>query len=370
MRVGVIFGGPSPEHDVSILTGLQAGKILEKAGFEVYYIYWTKAGEFFEVPADKEAHDFVEGPPKDSRRLVFVASAHGGFFYEGGFIARRPKRMSIEALLNACHGGPGEDGSLQAALDIAGMRYTGPSFWGAVIGMDKYLFHCLVHKEGLPVLPRQVGTPDSIPEPDFDPPFIVKPRYGGSSIGIEVVADRKTLGDIAKASVHLRDGFVVEPYLPTLFDINIAVRTWPEIALSAIERPLRGESQKAVLDYELKYMREGGLEKMAREIPAKLDPELEARVRDIALKTAEVCLVRSVARIDFLTDGKELYLNELNTIPGALATYLWIDPPIDRAQLLSDMLEEAAHEPARRFTVAGAEGSLLKVAASIASKLA
>lgn len=370
MRVAVIFGGPSPEHDVSILTGLQACKLLEKAGHEVAAIYWAKSGEFFRTSPDLEARDFLEGPPKGSKRLSFEAFAGGGFVYPLGGLARRPKRLEFDVLLNACHGGPGEDGTLQAALDMAGVRYTGPSFWGAVIGMDKYLFHCLARREGFPVLERVAGTPDHVPEVRFDPPYIVKPRYGGSSIGIEVAADARTVEDLVRSSVHLRDGFVVEPFRPDLYDVNIAVRTWPKLELSAIERPLRDESQKAVLDYELKYMREGGLESMAREVPAQLPEEIAGLIREIAAGVARAALVRSVARIDFLTDGSEVYLNELNTIPGALATYLWIDPPIEASALVDNLVEEAAAAPVRTFDASGAEGALLRVASSIASKLA
>lgn len=370
MRVGVIFGGPSPEHDVSILTGLQAARVLAKAGREVGCVYWSKAGEFFETTPDHEARDFLDGPPKGCKPLRFTLGPNGGFFHENGVFGRRSRRLDLDVLLNACHGGPGEDGTLQAALDLCEIPYTGPCFFGAVVGIDKYLFYCLARERGIPVLERVAGSAVSIPEITFDPPFIVKPRFGGSSIGIEVVADPKTLESLVRNSVHLKEAFVVEPYREDLFDLNVAVKTWPELELSAVERPIRDGSQPAVLDYEQKYMRRGGLERMAREVPAKLDPPVLDAIRRHASSVAEAAMVRSVVRIDFLSDGSLVYLNEINTIPGALSVYLWIEPPLEPIELFEDILEEALRRPVRHFDATGAEGSLLRAAGSIASKLA
>ncbi len=366
----MIFGGPSPEHDVSILTGLQAARILEKAGVEVGCIYWSKSGEYYEVATHLEARDFLEGPPRQSRRLRLHVGPDGGFFYDDGLRGMRRKKLDTEVLLNACHGGPGEDGTLQAALDLCGIPYTGPSYVGAMLGMDKYVFYCVARERGIPVLERVPGSAESVPTPPFDPPYIVKPRFGGSSIGIEVVSDHETFATLVKTSVHLKDAFVVEPYREDLFDLNIAVRTYPELQLSSIERPVREGSSRPVLDYEQKYMRAGGLEAMAREVPARVGERVSNEIRRHARAVAEAAMVRSVARIDFLSDGERVFLNEINTIPGALAVYLWVDPRIEPQDLLDSMLEEAVRRPTRHLDATGAEGSLLRVASSIASKLA
>lgn len=349
----VIFGGPSPEHDVSILTGLQAARAL---GPGTIAIYWAKTGDFFEVDPSLEGKDFVDGVPRKSPELRLAAGE--------GFVKK--KRLDISAAVNCCHGGPGEDGSLQAALDLAGVRYTGPNVAAAALGMDKLAFANLVTAAGLPSLPRAALTADA--QPAFDGPYIVKPRFGGSSIGISVVADIDTARALLQSDQHLRAGAIVEPYRPDSVDVNVAVRTWPSLELSAIEKPVRNEGSK-ILGYADKYVGGEGMVSAPRELPASLAPAVEKAVRDAAERIAVIANVRGVARIDFLLDDGELFVNEINTIPGSLAKYLWVDPVVPFERLLRDMLDEAERRPTFHWTTAGADGTALRSAGSIAGKL-
>ncbi len=192
-RVGVIYGGPSPEHDVSILTGLQAAHALVRApGIgSVRSLYWSKAGDWYEVQVATEATGFVEGVPSNAVRLRLISGPGGGFARPASGLRAKEDRLDLDAVLVCCHGGPGEDGTLQGALDLTGVPYAGPTAMGAALGMDKLAFGALVIYAGLPALPRVPLSADS-EEPRFDPPYILKPRFGGSSIGIEVVADFDT----------------------------------------------------------------------------------------------------------------------------------------------------------------------------------
>ena len=153
-------------------------------------IYWTKAGSFYAVAADVEAEAFLDGVPKGSSELSLRLGDGGGFFSAGGRLAKE-RKLELDALILATHGGPGEDGTLQGALDLAGIDYSGPSLAGAAIGMDKWAFSSLIAQAGLPTLPRVLISSDTESLP-FDGPYILKPRFGGSSIGIEVVADLAT----------------------------------------------------------------------------------------------------------------------------------------------------------------------------------
>ena len=360
----VIFGGPSPEHDVSILTGLQAAQALGKAGRTVTALYWSKTGDWFAVDPTLEASAFDGVPhPSGATPVRFVAATGGGFVTSG----RRSRSIEIGAAVICCHGGPGEDGSLQGALDLAGVRYTGPSQPGAALGMDKLAFGAAVAAAGLPSLPRAPLTADR--EVGFEGPYIVKPRYGGSSIGIDTVADLATARARLTANVHLKAGAVIEPYRPDSFDLNIAVRTWPELQLSAIEKPLRSGSGSDILGYADKYVGGEGMVSAPRELPADIDQSTAGRIRDMATTIVDLASVRGVARIDFLADGDELYVNEINTIPGSLAKYLWVEPTVPFDRLLADMLDEAERRPTTHWTVQGADGTALRSAGSIASKL-
>jgi D-alanine-D-alanine ligase len=365
--VAVVFGGPSPEHDVSVLTGLQAARALGSRA-----LYWTKTGDWYEVDGTSEAEAFVTGVPRGAARVQL--SLEGGFHGEGGRFGKA-RSLDVRTVVLCCHGGPGEDGTLQGALDLAGIAYTGPSVPAAVIGMDKLAFGALMHGAGLPALPRRsidTGTGDV----EFDGPYIVKPRFGGSSLGIEVVADLQTAAALVGSSPHLRAGAVVEPYRRDLFDVQVGIRTWPDLQTSAIERPLRTAraggvaGQPEILGYADKYAGGEGMVSAPRELPAVIGPELAAAVRDAAVTVARLASVRGVARLDFLTDGTDLYVNEINTIPGSLARYLWIDPPVAFPTLLADMVAEARARPTHAYTTEGADGTVLRGAGTIAAKLA
>jgi len=368
-HAAVAFGGPSPEHDVSILTGLQAAHELAGAGRDVTGLYWTKTGEWFRVDAGLEAVDFVEGVPRAAEGLRLVAGGEGAGFVPAGGRLGRPRPLMVDVVVNCCHGGPGEDGSLQAALDLAGLAYTGPGVAAAALGMDKLAFAGVVGAAGLPALPRALLGADGA-DVGFPGPYILKPRYGGSSIGIEVVEDLGTAVGRLGANPHLRRGAVVEPYRPDLFDLNLAVRAWPRPALSAVERPLRTTPASEILGYADKYVGGEGMASAPRQVPADVPGPLVSALHDVARRVMALTDVRGVARIDFLSDGDTLFVNEVNTIPGSLARYLWVDPPVPFLGLLDALITEALERPAVHHSAAGADGTVLRSAGGIAGKLA
>lgn len=361
-KPAVLFGGPSPEHDVSILTGLQAARALDDATC----VYWAKDGRFWEVDSGLEAEAFAEGVPRKAGPLRLQAG-------EGLLGKRRPLEMS--AMVNCCHGGPGEDGTIQGALDLAGIAYTGPTTAGAALGMDKLAFGNVVTGAGLPSLPRLALTAETkSTDLPWDGPSIVKPRFGGSSIGIQVVEDMGTAVHLLTASPHLRAGAVVEPYRADAVDLNVAVRSWPELQLSAIEKPVR-KAGGDILAYQDKYLGGEGMASAPRELPAAIPEPVAERVAATASTVARLAAVRGVARIDFLAAGddyQELYVNEINTIPGSLSRYLWVEPGpvVPFRRLLDDLLDEALRRPSFAWTTQGADGTALRAAGSIAGKLA
>jgi D-alanine-D-alanine ligase len=352
----VLFGGPSDEHDISILTGLQVARAL----VDVDLVYWSKSGEWYLVDPDLEARDFADGVPRRAREISFVAAPGQGFL-----VKKRP--LEVSAVVIACHGGPGEDGTLQGLLDLAGLRYTGPGQAASALGMDKLAFGAAMASAGLPTLPRALVAIGDEPVPGFSAPYIVKPRFGGSSIGIEVAEDWATVLALKARSSYFEQGAVVEPFLVGSRDLQVAVRTHPGFELSAVEAPAR--SGEGIYSYDQKYLAWGGEVSGGRELPAVLESDIEEGIARLARRVTEVSGLRGIARIDFLEKDGELFVNEVNTIPGSMAAYLWIDPPIERSRLFTDMVSEALGAPTRVFSVAGSDGTALRSAGAIASKL-
>jgi D-alanine-D-alanine ligase len=355
-KSAVVFGGPSDEHDISILTGLQVARALE----DIEAIYWTKSGEWYSVDPDSEAADFLEGAPRKAREMSLVAAPGQGF-------VEKRKPLDLHAVVIACHGGPGEDGTLQGLLDLVGLRYTGPGQAASALGMDKLAFGAAMSAAGLPTLPRTLVTTGDEEAPDFEGPYIVKPRFGGSSIGIEIADDWATVTALKSSSRFLDQGAVVEPFLTGSGDLQVAVRTYPQWEMSAVEAPLRAEG--GIYSYDQKYLAWGGEVSGGRELPAQLEDSIARGVAGLSRRVTDVAGLRGIARIDFLLKDGELFVNEVNTIPGSMAAYLWIDPPIDRTQLFKDMLGEAASGRTRVFSTAGSDGTALRSAGTIASKL-
>jgi D-alanine-D-alanine ligase len=355
--------------------------VLTRSGIEPIGLYWSEQNGWFRVPADLEAAAFLEGAPRESRPLSLEVGAAEPGFYESRSLGRR-SRVEISAAVICCHGGPGEDGRLQAMLDLAGIAYTGPGSACAALTMDKLAFGGVVEAAKLPALPR-ISWNASSPEPPFAGPYIIKPRFGGSSIGIEVVQDIDTARDLVKASSYLSRGAVLEQYRPGLEDLYIAIRTYPEVQLSLIERPRpRDENAPAATDtqiygYQQKYLEQQGAESKVSEIPARLPEETGKTLRVMADEIARLTRLTGAARLDFLWDGSQIWVNELNSIPGALAFRLWAESGIRHEELLSDMLAEATAlnssplrdiDPPDRFA-SDRKAQTLQSAGKIAAKL-
>jgi D-alanine-D-alanine ligase len=377
----VVFGGPSWEHDVSILTGLQALRVLARGGAEPIGLYWSELNGWFRVPAGLEASAFLEGAPKEAQPLSLEVRGEDPGFYESRSFGRRA-RLDISAAVICCHGGPGEDGRLQGMFDLARIAYTGPSSDCAALTMDKLAFGGMVEAANLPALPRVAWTSSS-PEPSFPGPYIIKPRFGGSSIGIEVTQEIETARDLVKTSSYLSRGAVLEQYVPGLEDLYIAIRTYPELQLSLIERPrpqdgaAKAAGNAQIYGYKQKYLEQRGAESKVSEIPAGLPGEAEKSLRIMAEEIARLTRLTGAARLDFLWDGSQIWVNELNSIPGALAFRLWAESGVSHEDLLSDMLAEAGAlsstlrdiDPPDRFA-SERKAATLQSAGMIADKLA
>jgi D-alanine-D-alanine ligase len=362
----VLFGGPSPEHEISILTGLQSERVLTASGEAVVPVYWAPNGEWWLVPAATEAKDYLNGVPKGSKSIDVRLSGDTGLY-----VKRRA--LDISAALLCLHGGVGEGGGAAALFTLLGIPATGSTLFAGAVGMDKLAFGGLMEVAGIPTLRRELLS--ATRSPSFPGPYIVKPRFGGSSIGIEIVEDADSARAIAKASAHLRAGAVVEPYRPELVDLNIGFRTFPRLEVTQLEKPLRGTSESGLYSYAEKYLSggagtEAGLSSAPREFPANVDASISTLAAELATRVAEVTALTGVVRVDLLLDEAkgELFVNEVNSIPGAMSLYLWAGQ-VASATVLKDALVEARDRRVQLPASGFGSGAALRAAGGIAGKL-
>ncbi|MFV1991507.1 MAG: hypothetical protein ACC652_12290, partial [Acidimicrobiales bacterium] len=235
--------------------------------------------------------------------------------------------------------------------------------------MDKLSTFAIANSIGIDAIPTVSFTLESDQEPPFSAPWVVKPRFGGSSIGVEVgVSNVATISSLSKLESS-RSGVIVQPYLEGWIDLNMAVRRSPTLQVSAIERPFAD----GIYDYATKYLSGGGgMESAPRELPAHLPPAVQATIEEAARSIALALQITGAPRIDFMWDGEERVLfNEINPIPGAFGMYLWDPVGVGRGTLLHDLVAEAYQLPLHPSSwTASSDGSALRVAGNVASKLA
>jgi len=360
-KLAVIFGGPTPEHEISVLTGLLVGRILRDSGDDVSLLYWKANGEWEIVPSESEARDFAVPKVKGSRRVKF--SLPGGFRVEGRFGG---VPLDVECVVNCCHGGPGEGNLLTGLLTLSGYKNTGPGVEAGCLALDKFVTAAIAKEIGVNAIPTAIDV-ESV---DFDGPWIIKPRFGGSSMNIEFgITELDTLRRISQLSVY-KDGFVIQPYLAGWIDLNIAVGQTPDFVVSSVERPLKHKT--GILGFEEKYLSgAGGMESAMREIPADIPVAIRDKIELAAVAMVKAMGLRGVPRVDFLWDGSEkVYLCEVNSIPGAMGLYLWESTGRSRDEILTMLINDSSRSvPGPDHWATRNDQRALTVARSLASKL-
>ena len=196
---------------------------------------------------------------------------------------------------------------------------------------------------------------------------ILKPRFGGSSIGVEVIEDYETAVKLTDNSNLYSQGATVEKFLENSYDLLVGVRTYPEVDFSEIEKPIRTTNYE-LFSYNDKYLDNGGLEGSKRELPANIDKKIEETIKDMLMKFLDTTEIRGISRVDFLLHNEDIYLNEVNTIPGSHALYLWQNLGKSKYDLLNDMITEA-RDKTSNWSIDGSDGIALKNAKDIQSKL-
>lgn len=357
--MGVAFGGRSVEHDVSIITGLQALSVLEERHSPVP-LYIARSGRWYTGEGLRELSVYQrEGADPDAEEVHF--DLHNGRLLRasnGGSSLlrsrRAPEPIELDVVVLATHGTQGEDGCLQGALELARLPYVGPPVGAAAAAMDKVTTKALLAQAGLPALDHlalrrsdwdgdRAGTLERA-RGAFDLPVYVKPASLGSSVGVSRCASDPELADALELGFELDRVCLVEPAVEGGVEVNCAVIGRPGVPprASLCEQPVAAES---FLSFEDKYMagaKNEGMKGARRLIPAPLSDALTAEVRELAQRAFTAFSCAGVTRVDFLLDaGERVYVNELNTIPGSFSFYLWEPAGLPFVDLMDELIDLA-----------------------------
>lgn len=342
-NIGVIFGGRSVEHEVSVITGMQIIENMDKSKYNPIPIYITKDGKFlsgeslknFKSYKDQDFHDGVEvffKPEYGNKNLYYVKHNPRKLFkaeYDSIEVYQK-----IDAIFFALHGTFGEDGCTQGLFELMGMPYTGCGVMSAAVGMDKVIMRKVFESEDIPMTKYKYFYREELKNlkgliekcKDLNFPLFVKPANLGSSIGISRVENALDLSKALEVAAHYDRKIIVEEAVVNPREINVAVLGYEnDLRVSAAEEPL---GFKDLLKYEDKYVSgskgaKSSQKHQNKKLPAELKPELEKEIKELAKKAFSAIDGAGVARIDFLVDGDKAYVNEINTLPGSIAFYLY-----------------------------------------------
>ncbi len=361
IRVGVFFGGRSVEHEVSVISALQACRSLNTEKYEIVPIYITKNTEFYigENIGKIEAYKNIPALLKESSRVIPVGNGsavellHYPMKKFGSNVA-----AVIDVALPIVHGTNVEDGALQGYLQTLGIPYAGCDVLSSALGMDKYAMKCVFADNDIPVLPATVVNIKqftkehdeviSLIESRTEYTVIVKPLNLGSSVGIRKAKDREELEDALDYAFTFAMKVLVEKAITELKEINCSVLgDYENAEASECEEPVANDE---ILSYQDKYVGgtksaggKSGMASLKRKIPADITGEQRETVRTLAVRAFKALGCSGVARIDFMLDKAtdKIYLNEINTIPGSLAFYLWEPVGVKYSVMLDRLIELA-----------------------------
>ena len=362
LSVGVVFGGRSVEHDVSIVTAHQMMEALAAASFDVVPVYVTREGRWLSAPGlnDIEVYRKRRWDEVGEDAHIPPVPGYGGLLVSGGRL-RGPKRIPLDVVVPAIHGTFGEDGSLQGLLELADIPYTGSGVTGSAVGMDKIAMKASFRAAGLPVVPDVLVEIENFDrdrdaivgsiETSIGYPAFVKPVKAGSSVGIGRATDRDKLIETIDVARRYDRRLLVEKSMAGCLEVNCSVLGGPgrEPRVSVCEQPVPWEE---FLSFEDKYMRGGkqgastkseGMASQERRMPAPIPDALTKEVQENALRAFRSIDAAGVARVDaFLDEPTErTWVMEINTTPGSFSFYLWEASGLSFPELARELVDIA-----------------------------
>ncbi len=353
-NVAFFFGCMSVEHEVSIISAVQAMLAVDTEKYNVIPVYVTKNGEMFtgdnllKIENYRDMSTLLKAaePVNFLRRgdkVLMVKEAKGVF-------AKKSETV-IDVAFPVVHGTNCEDGTIQGYLEFLGLPYVGCNVLSSAVGMDKAVFKDVLKRQGLPTLDcvtfysrEYAKNPEKVKAEIFNKiglPAIVKPINLGSSVGISKAKNEEELLAAIELATSFADRILVERAIENLREINCSVLgNATDCRASVCEEPFMNDE---ILSYEDKYLSSGkskGMASLGRKIPADLSEERSNEIRELACKIFKAIDANGVVRIDFMIDKDTdtVYANEINTIPGSLAFYLWDATGLKYKDLLDEMI--------------------------------
>lgn len=356
LRIGVIFGGESVEHEVSIISAVQAMKKLNLEKYEIIPIYIGKNREWYtgKLLKDIDIYSDLELLKRYSTNVVLTTK-------NDKFVLIKKKGLKrivdyIDVAFPIVHGTNTEDGTLQGYLELLGIPYVGSNVYSASIGQDKVFQKQILSASNLPVTKytwffdseykeNEKEVLKKIKEVGY--PVMVKPARLGSSVGISKAKNEKEIHDAINEAIKYDEKVLIEKVVDNLIEVNCSVLGNYEYQEASVLEEVMGVDE--FLSYKDKYL--GGSKKTSskgmastnRIIPARIDSKLTGEIQEMSKEVFKVLNASGVIRIDYLIDKKkkQVYINETNTIPGSLSFYLWEKTNKDYTTLLDDMISLA-----------------------------
>ena len=362
IKVALVFGGKSTEHEISIISALQSYEWFDHNKYEVFPVYLSKDNEFYFGEDLSKIENYKNIKSLISKSIKVQFEKEGSRYYVksiGSGLFTRKIHQEVDVAFLVVHGTNVEDGNLTGYFHTIGLPVSGPNVLSASLAMDKYVSKKFLKEEGIPVLDaillnrhEDINYDELLQKVKL--PVIVKAVNLGSSIGIYIVKKEDELQDKIEAAFAFSENVLIEKMVTNLKEINCAILGDSEsISISALEEPILNND---ILSFADKYLSgskgksgdtkisnsskvtnsKSGMASLSRKIPADVDKKTETEIKNLSSRIFKLLRCSGVARLDFIIDmdDNKIYFNEINMPPGSLAYYLFEPAGISKSELV------------------------------------
>lgn len=312
MKIAIVFGGLSFEHEISIVSSIAMKDVLKN---NLVYIFIDKNRDLYEIPNSKINSKLFSSGNYSKFDRVYLKE--GGFYKLSGLF-KKEQNIDFDVVLNLSHGGDGEDGILSSVLDFYNIPFIAPRTEACVVSSNKFITKGYAQSVDVLTLPYKYFTKNDTVKVDMFP-IILKPVKLGSSIGVAIVKNQEELNYALDVAFEFDDAIIIEPFISGVKEYNLAgTKVNGEFIFSIVEEPQKTE----FLDFDKKYLDFSRTSK-AKEVD--LGEKLNIEIRENFKRLYNTLFEGSIIRCDFFVIEDKIYLNEINSIPGSMANYLFSD---------------------------------------------